>query len=146
MESYIPDEVKSKSLSRVPLFATPWTIQSMEFSRPEYWSEVPLPSPIHSVFLGFPCGSAGKESACNTGNLGSDPWVGNIPWRRERLLNISQCSDLENSMDCIVHGVAKSGTGLSDFNFQRVVSSWGLRLHLFPLFSTINTVDKHVIE
>ena len=30
--------VKWKSLSRVWLFATPWTIQSMEFSRPEYWS------------------------------------------------------------------------------------------------------------
>ena len=27
-----------KSLSRVWLFATPWTIQSIEFSRPEYWS------------------------------------------------------------------------------------------------------------
>ena len=30
--------VKWKSLSCVWLFATPWTIQSMEFSRPEYWS------------------------------------------------------------------------------------------------------------
>ena len=29
---------ESKSLSPVELFATPWTIQSMEFSRPEYWS------------------------------------------------------------------------------------------------------------
>ena len=29
---------KWKSLSHVQLFATPWTIQSMEFSRPEYWS------------------------------------------------------------------------------------------------------------
>ena len=29
---------KWKSLSHVSLFATPWTIQSMEFSRPEYWS------------------------------------------------------------------------------------------------------------
>ena len=29
---------KWKFLSRVQLFATPWTIQSMEFSRPEYWS------------------------------------------------------------------------------------------------------------
>ena len=46
-----------------------------------------------------------------------ETWVGNIPWRRERLLNISQCSDLENSMDFIVHEVAKSGTGLSDFDF-----------------------------
>jgi len=33
-----------KSLSRVWLFATPWTIQSMEFSRPEYWSGQPFPS------------------------------------------------------------------------------------------------------
>ena len=31
-------EVKWKSLSRARLFVTPWTIQSMEFSRPEYWS------------------------------------------------------------------------------------------------------------
>ena len=31
-------EVKGKSLSRVQLFATPWTIQFMEFCWPEYWS------------------------------------------------------------------------------------------------------------
>ena len=36
---------KWKSLSHVQLFATPWTIQSMEFSRPEYWSGYPFPSP-----------------------------------------------------------------------------------------------------
>ena len=35
---------KWKSLSHVQLFATPWTIQSMEFSRPEYWSGEPFPS------------------------------------------------------------------------------------------------------
>ena len=34
---------------------------------------------------GLPCGSAGKESACNAGDLGLIPWVGKIPWRRERL-------------------------------------------------------------
>ena len=34
-----------KSLSRVWLFATPRTVQSMEFSRPEYWSGEPFPSP-----------------------------------------------------------------------------------------------------
>ena len=43
-------KVKVKSLSRVRLFATPWTAtyqapQSMGFSRQEYWSGVPLPSP-----------------------------------------------------------------------------------------------------
>ena len=36
---------KWKSLSCAWLFATPWTIQSMEFSKPEYWSGQPLPSP-----------------------------------------------------------------------------------------------------
>ena len=36
---------KWKSLSCVRLFATPWTIQSMEFSTPEDWSGWPFPSP-----------------------------------------------------------------------------------------------------
>ena len=40
------------------------------------WRRDRLPTP---VFLGFLCGSAGKESACNVGDLGSDPWVGKIP-------------------------------------------------------------------
>ena len=44
-------KVKVKSLSRVRLSATPWTVAyqappSMGFSRQEYWSEVPLPSPF----------------------------------------------------------------------------------------------------
>ena len=37
-------EWKWKSLNRVWLFVTPWTIQSMEFSRPAYWSGQPFPS------------------------------------------------------------------------------------------------------
>ena len=41
-----------KSLSHVQLFATPWTVDhqaplSMEFSRQEYWSGLPFPSPMH---------------------------------------------------------------------------------------------------
>ena len=31
------------------------------------------------------CGSEVKASASNAGDLGFDPWVGKIPWRRERL-------------------------------------------------------------
>ena len=47
-------EVKVKSLSRVQLLATPWTAAhqappSMGFSRQEYWSGVPLPSPQESL-------------------------------------------------------------------------------------------------
>ena len=37
------------------------------------------------VSLGFPCGSARKESVCNAGDLGSIPELGRFPWRRERL-------------------------------------------------------------
>ena len=48
--------------------------------------------------------------------LGFNPWVGKIPWRRKGYP--LQYSSLENSMDCIVHRVAKSRTELSDFHFQ----------------------------
>ena len=46
----VPKKVKVKSLSCVPLFSTPWTVAhqappSMEFSRQEYWSRLPFPSP-----------------------------------------------------------------------------------------------------
>ena len=68
------------------------------------------------TFLGFPCGSAGKESACNAGDLGLIPGVENSP--EERTGYPLQYSGLENSMDCIVHGVAKSQKRLSDFHFH----------------------------
>jgi len=38
-----------------------------------------------SISKGFPCGSAGKESACTEGDLGSIPGIEKIPWIRERL-------------------------------------------------------------
>ena len=62
-------KVKVKSLSRVQLLVTPWTeayqgSPSMGFSRQEYWSGVPLPSP--------PCRKPGFYS-----------WVGKFLWRRE---------------------------------------------------------------
>ena len=68
------------------------------------------------VFLGFPGGSAGKESACNVGDLGLIPGLGRCPGEGNGYL--FQYSGLENSMDCIVHGVAKSRTQLSDFHFS----------------------------
>ena len=60
------------------------------------------------VFLGFPGGSVGKESACNVGDLGSITGLGRFPGEGKGYP--LQCSGLENSMDCIVHGVAKSPT------------------------------------
>ena len=66
-----------------------------------------------SVFLGFPCGSAGKESTCNVGDLGLIPGLGRSPGEGNSYP--FQYSGLENFMDYIVHGVAKSQTGLSNF-------------------------------
>ena len=43
------------------------------------WRSDKLPTP---VFLGFPVGSDGKESTWKAGDLGFDPWVWNVPWRR----------------------------------------------------------------
>ena len=65
---------------------------------------------------GFPGGSAGKESACNVGDLGSIPGLGRSPGEGKGYL--LQYSGLENSMDCIIHGVAKSQTQLNDFHLD----------------------------
>ena len=66
--------------------------------------------------MGFPCGSAGKESACNAGDLGSIPGLGRSTGEGKGYP--LQYSGLENSMDYIVHGVAKSRTQLRDFHFH----------------------------
>ena len=66
--------------------------------------------------------SAGKESACNVGDLGSIPGMERSPGEEKGYP--LQYSGLENSMDCIVHGVAKNWTQLSNFH-----------LHFFSLLS-----------
>ena len=110
-----------KSLSRVRLVATPWTAAnqappSKGFSRQEYWSGLPLPSPedVHLLSFDF-----------NTVPVVKNPGdVGLIP-RSERSLggrngNPLKYSYLENSMDrgawqAIIHGVTESRTQLSDW-------------------------------
>ena len=56
--------------------------------------------------LGFPGGSDGKDSACNAGDAGSVPGLGRSP--EEGNGYPLQYSGLENSVDCTIHGVAKS--------------------------------------
>ena len=60
-------KVKAKSLSHVRLFATPWTVayqapQSMEFSRQEYWSRLPFPSPLDLPNPGIEPGSPALQA------------------------------------------------------------------------------------
>ena len=57
------------------------------------WRRDRLPTP---VFLGFPCGSADKESACNVGDPGSIPGLGRSPGEGE--CYPVQYSGLENSL------------------------------------------------
>ena len=65
---------------------------------------------------GFLCGSAGKVHVCNVGDLGSIPGLGRSPGEGKGYP--IQYSGLENSMDCIVHGITKGQTQLSDFHFD----------------------------
>ena len=85
----------------------------LQFRRPRFdswlgkicWRRDRQPTP---VFMGFPCGSAGKESACNVGDLGSIPGLKRSPGEGKGYP--LQYSGLENSMDCIAHEVAKNQT------------------------------------
>ena len=108
-----------KSLCRIPEI-------HLQCRRPQFnswvgkilWRRDMLPYP---VFLGFPCGSVGKESDCNVRDLGSVPGLGRSPGEGNG--NPLQYSCLENSMDrgawqAIVCRVAKSQTRLSDFHFH----------------------------
>ena len=108
---------------------------------------------VDTLKPGLPCGSVGKESACNAGDPGSIPgsgrstgegkvyplqyswaslvaqlvknppatretWVRSLGWGNPLQGYPLQYSGWENSMNCRVHGVAKSRTRLSDFHFQ----------------------------
>ena len=84
------------------------------------WRTVFLIWPTSSS-LGFPGGSVGKESTCNAEDLGSIPGLGKSPGEGKGYP--LQYSCLENSMDFIVHGVAKSQTQLSNFQFHFPSSS-----------------------
>ena len=92
------------------------------------------------VFLGFPYGSAGKESACNVGGLGLIPGLRRRP--EEGKGCPLQYSGLENSKNCIVHGVTKSRTRWSNFHFHfHSVASDSLQPH--GLYSPWNSPGQN---
>ena len=87
--------------------------------------------------MGFPGGSTGKESACNVGNLGSILGMGRSPGEGKGYP--LQYSGLENLMDYIVHGVAKSQTRLSNFHYTR---GKVLEVTNHPVFFSAAVVSK----
>ena len=118
-------------VTQLPIFTCPWNADDLSLNiffffftihthsgrfHSHSWFFIFLTWRSPSVFLGFPCGSAGKESACNAGDLGSIPGLGRSPGEGKGYP--LQYSGLENSLDCTVHGVKKSQTQLSDFHFH----------------------------
>ena len=93
-----------------------------------YYSENPGPLRAKSTLPG----PAGKESSCNTGDLGWIPGLGISPGEGKGYP--LQYSVLENSMDCIVHGVAKSRTRLNNFHSHFLCS----------IIRTVKPVLQHI--
>ena len=80
-------------------------------------------------FKGFPCGLAGKESACSVEDLGSIPVLGRSPGEGEGYP--LQYSGLGNFMDCIGYGVTKSRTWLSDFHLRKTLNKFNFFIFLY---------------
>ena len=100
-----PSEVKWKLLSHVQLFVTPWTIScqaplSMEFSRQEYWSGQPIPSPGYLPDPGIKPSSLALQAV----SLPSDPPL---------CLVAQLCLTLCNPMDCSPPGSSVHGDSSS---------------------------------
>ena len=106
---------------RSPLGWTGWiSLQSKGLS--SVFSKTTVQQQQFFSTKGFPDGSAGKESAHNVRGLGSIPGLGRSPGKGKGCP--FQYSSLENSMDSIIHGVAKSRTGLRDFHFPFCIGHW----------------------
>ena len=87
-------------------------MRDKDFSERSEWRDI-MGKPLSG---GFPESTVGKESTCNVGDLGLISGVERSPGEQKGYP--LQYSGLENSMDCIVHGVTKSQTRLSDFHFH----------------------------
>ena len=83
----------------------------------------------------FPDSSVGKEPACNEGDPGSIPGLGRS--LGEGNSYPLQYSGLENSMDCVAHGVAKSWTQLRDFSKKKYEATANYLKHKNQLFERL---------
>ena len=82
----------------------------------------------HSSILGLP--------SCDEGDMGSIPRLGRSP--EEGKGYPPHYSGLENPLDCIVHGVAKSWTQLSNFHFLNICNQLQKVFRVLPLFHLQN--------
>ena len=93
------------------------------------------------VKVSFPGRSADKESTCNAGELGLIPELGRSPGEGNSYS--LQYSGLEGSMDCLVHGVSKNRTRLSDFHFTSLCKSGLLNRDKLFLSSDVSFASQY---
>ena len=140
-------KVKVKSLSRARLLVTPWTAAHqdplpMGFSRQEYWSGVPLPSPVEVSWLdhrkeGFPWWLSGKESTCHCRRHEFDCWVRKSPWRRKwqhTLVFLPGKSHGQGAWQATIYGISKQSDTDERLN-NSYLSTSVTRRCCFPLAS-----------
>ena len=126
-KKYVLKKSRFKPWKIAQLVKNPPAMQSSQFDSwvgKIHWRMDRLPTPVSLV---FPCGSAGKESTFNVGNLYSIPGLGRSPGEGKGYA--LQYSGLENSMQCIVHGVAKSRhdwVTFTHFTHAYIPSLWNL--------------------
>ena len=92
----------------------------------------------------FPSGSAGKESTCNSGDPGSIHGSGR-PSGEGNAYPL-RYSGLDNSMDCIVHGVSNSQTQLSNFHFTSISIDAEKAFDKFHYPFVVKILQKMVLE
>ena len=91
------------------------------------------------TFWASPVAQMVKNPPCNMGDLCSIPGLGRSPGEGKGYP--LQYSGLENSMDCIVHGVTKSQTWLSDLHFDSLHEHKGARIFLNYCFLLIYALE-----
>ena len=120
-------KVKGKSLSRIRLFVTPWTAAyqaplSMGFSRQEYWSGVPLPSPNNALVI----------------IIIIRYWTSAGLWKKQKSSrkNIYFCfTDYAKAFDCVDHN-----------KLWKILKEMGIPDHLTCLLRNLYAVSKQQLE
>ena len=85
--------------------------------------------------------AAGKESACNAGDLSSSPGLERSPGEGKGYP--LQYSGLESSMVCMVHGVTKSRTQPSDFHFY---CHFKIQFYILCLKGALRLASSHIAK
>ena len=107
------------------------------------WRRGRLPTPI---FLGFPCGSGGKKSACNAQDLGSIPGLGRSPGEgkgyRIQYSGPREFQGLHSPWGHKELDLTEQLTLLIGTFYFQGLNQFDLTIYLVKLFLTIQSIDK----